>query len=205
MLDHLSISVFRTMAGVLVAVALALSLAIVVSAVAKLESYLKPLVALRYIPISAFVPLTILWAGIGERQKVFIIFLGSFLQALPLYVAPLRAVEQNFIDIGRVYGLSNWSIATRVRLRRALPAILDVTRVIFGIGWSCLLTAEIVASTQGLGFLIAQSQREMAVNLVFAAMVWVGVVGLTCDVALLRVKKQVFRWDQKLFEGAAEE
>ena len=201
--SHLTISIFRTLTGVAIAAILALILALIISASQTAEALVVPLSGLRYIPTPAFVPLTMLWVGIGEPQKLLIIGLGVFLQALPLYVGALRSVEQNFIDIGSVYGLSRLQIACRIRLLRALPAIYDSTRIVFGIGWACLLTAEIVGATRGLGFLITQSQRYLQTDVVFAAMTWVGLVGLLFDWSLIRLRCEAFPWDRHIFSDAA--
>lgn len=198
MFDHLSISIFRTLVGLLLALLTALALSLMVATTPIFEGLLAPLSGLRYIPISAFVPLSIFWAGIGEFQKISIICLGCLLQGLPMYVAALRSVEQNYIDVGKVYQLSAFAITWRIRLRRSAPAIFDASRVLFGIGWSCLLIAEIVGATRGLGFLITQSQRYWRVDRTFAAMTWVGIIGLVFDIALIRLRKDLFPWESKL-------
>ena len=112
-------------------------------------------------PVVAFVPLTILWAGTGDTQKFLIIFIGTFFQQVLLVMDNVKSVPRDFIDLGRTLEMPEWRILQRIVLPSAMPAIWDSLRISLGWAWTWLVVAELVAATSGLGYRITTAQRYL--------------------------------------------
>jgi len=136
---------------------------------------------LRPIPPLAWIPLSILWFGIGDTQNQFIIFLGMFFPILLNTVAGVKNIEPNLIHAARCLGASEFRILWRVVLRASLPSIVTGVRVGLGVGWMALVAAELVGANSGLGFLINDARTVLRTDYVIVGMITIGVVGLLID------------------------
>ena len=177
-------SLARVCAGYALAVLFGMPLGLILGWYSKLAGVLYPtLEILRPISPIAWIPLAIIFFGIGDRAAVFLIFLGAF---FPIVVACADAVERvpsAYRQAGRNFGLSSYDLLRRVILPAALPQILVGLRLAFGIAWLVVVAAEMVAVNSGLGYLVIDSRNAgKRYDLVVAAMVLIGVIGLVLDI-----------------------
>ena len=147
-----------------------------------INDQVDPLIeVLRPVPPLAWIPLSILWFGIGDIQNQFIIFLGMFFPILLNTIAGVKNIEPNLIRAARCLGASETRILRRIVLRAALPQIITGIRVGLGVGWMALVAAELVGANSGLGFLINDARTLLRTDVVIVGMITIGVVGLIID------------------------
>lgn len=149
---------------------------------------------LRYIPVTALVPLLLLWFGIGEVMKITFLFIGIVFYFIPLVRNAVRSVPQEYVDVARTFSARWWFIVKRVYWPHALPQIFDGLIVINGIGWTYVILAEIVNAKDGLGYLIYIAGRLQRSDEVFAGLVLVALVAIASDRILHRIRTTFFFW-----------
>jgi NitT/TauT family transport system permease protein len=190
------VSVWRVGCGFLLAAAMAIPLGLLIGCFRSAEAALQPLMELvRYMPVPAFLPLCILWFGIGDAEKILVIFLGTFFQLVVLVADDARTVPREILAIGYSFGLRRSRMVSRIVLPHAGPQIFDHLRVACGWAWSYLVVAEIVAANRGVGFMIMQSQRYLRTADVIAGILVIGVLGLVSDIGFRFAGRLLFPWD----------
>lgn len=190
-------SVYRIMIGFLLATLMSLPIGILMGTSAKAEAALEPLVDfIRYMPVVAFVPLTILWVGIDDPQKFFIVWMGTFFQQVLMVADDVRRVPRSLIDLGETLGLSNGQILRKIVLRSAAPKLWDTLRITLGWAWTWLVVAELVAATSGLGYRITLAQRYLATDLIIAYVIVLGILGLVLDQLLRLAGRRMFHYEK---------
>ena len=161
------------------------------------EDQVDPIVeVLRPVPPLAWIPLSILWFGVGDTQNQFIIFLGCFFPILLNTIAGVKGVEPNLVRAARCLGASEAKILWRVVLRAALPQIVTGIRIGLGVGWMALVAAELVGANSGLGFLINDARTVLRTDYVIVGMATIGVVGLAIDRAIRFTVQRLMPWSQ---------
>jgi len=196
LLPDLWASLWRVMLGFLLGAGLAVPLGMAVGNLNSVEASLQPLMEfLRYMPVPAFLPLCILWFGIGELEKIVVIFLGTFFQLAVLVSDATRAVPNQLLEIGYTLGLGRMESLWKIVLPSALPRIFDSLRVSFGWAWSYVVVAEIVAANHGLGFMIMQSQRYMHTANVIGGILLIGLLGLVSDLSFRALARLLFPYE----------
>ncbi|VTU27444.1 ABC transporter permease [Variovorax sp. RA8] len=153
---------------------------------------------LRPIPPLAWIPLSILWFGVGDTQNEFIIFLGIFFPILLNTVAGVRGVEPNLVRAARCLGGGESAVLRRVVLRAALPQIVTGVRVGLGVGWMALVAAELVGANSGLGFLINDARTLLRTDIVIVGMIAIGLVGLALDLLIRAISRHVAPWSRAM-------
>ncbi len=153
---------------------------------------------LRPIPPLAWIPLSILWFGVGDTQNEFIIFLGIFFPILLNTVAGVRGVEPNLVRAARCLGGGEGAVLRRVVLRAALPQIVTGVRVGLGVGWMALVAAELVGANSGLGFLINDARTLLRTDIVIVGMIAIGLVGLALDLLIRAISRHVAPWSRAM-------
>jgi ABC-type nitrate/sulfonate/bicarbonate transport system permease component len=153
---------------------------------------------LRPVPPLAWIPLSILWFGIGDTQNQFIIFLGIFFPILLNTIAGVKGVEPNLIRAARCLGANDWNILWRVVLRAALPQIVTGIRVGLGVGWMALVAAELVGANSGLGFLINDARTVLRTDYVIVGMATIGLVGLLIDWCIRVSMRRLLPWSRSM-------
>ncbi|GLS17418.1 ABC transporter permease [Labrys miyagiensis] len=192
----LKASVYRISVGFLIASALAIPIGVLIGSFADWEAAIEPLVDfVRYMPVVAFVPLSILWVGTGDAQKFLIIFIGTFFQQVLMFMDNVKRVPKDFVGLGRTLGLSDMLILTRIVVPSAMPGIWDTLRISLGWAWTWLVLAELVAATSGLGYRITVSQRYFQTNTIIGYILLLGVLGLITDQVMKGLGKVLFRND----------
>jgi len=197
LVKHIVASLFRVTWGFLLAVLTAIPFGLHLGWHRRTALALNPsLQILRPISPLAWIPLAILWFGVGDLSAVFLIFLASF---LPLTVTAINAVgsiPSIYLDAGRNFGLSPAQVIYRVLYPAVLPKLVVGLRLAFGIAWLVVVAAEMVAVNSGLGFLIIDARNAAnRYDLVIAGMLLIGTIGFIFDAAFRRMEKMpALRW-----------
>lgn len=197
LLGHCAASLRRVFGGVGAALVVAIPLGLLMGRSARLRSLFNPFVELtRPIPPLAWVPLAILWFGIGDLSAVFIIFLGAFFPILLNTVAGVLAIERGLIESAVILGASKRDLFLKVLAPGATPSIITGVRVAVGVGWMTLVAAEFtgVRSGFGLGYMIMTARDIQRADQIVAGMLVIGLIGYSMD-ALIRVaERRLLRW-----------
>lgn len=192
---HIAASLGRVLAAWLLAALIAVPLGLAMGRWERFEHIIDPVVEL-FRPISplAWIPLAILWFGIGETGKVFIIFIATFFPILLNTISGVKGVDKVLIRAGQVLGCDDeWSIFRKIILPAAMPTIIVGFRIAFGTGWAAIIAAELVAAQSGLGYLIADGMEILRSDLVMVGMAVIGVLGVLID-SVFRVISTRYDW-----------
>lgn len=193
--DNIWASTLRILISFVAAALVALPLGIAMAAFEPINRLMEPVMApLRYMPISAFIPLLILWLGIGESQKIAFLFLGVFVYLLPVVVTAIRAVPEELVQTALTLGASRWQVIRTVLVPAALPDIFDSFRVMNAISWTYVILAEFVNARSGLGYMIQLAGSHLKTAQVFSGIIVIGVIGLVTDAIIRGINSALFRW-----------
>jgi NitT/TauT family transport system permease protein len=149
---------------------------------------------LRFLPISALVPLTIVWFGIEESQKIMFLFMGTVVYLLPLVVQAVEEVDDVYLQTATTLGATRGQIVRHVLIPGSLPALGEALRVMNGIGWTYVIMAEVINARYGLGALITVAGKRSHVDQIFALVIVILVIGVVSDQIIRFVNKQLFTW-----------
>ncbi len=192
---HLGASLQRVAIGFLLACVFGLALGLVCGWWRGVSDYVRPVVeALRPIPPLAWIPITILWFGLGDAASYFLVFLGAFFPAFVATYTAVRGLDRNQMNAALCLGAKPWQLFWDVLIPASLPIILPGLRIALGVGWMCVVTAELIAAQTGLGYLIQQSRMLFQINNVVAGMVTIGLVGFAMSAILERFERRVNAW-----------
>ena len=192
------VSTRRILLAFALASALALPLGVLMGAFEPINRVFEPIMApLRYMPISAFIPLLILWFGIYESQKIAFLFLGVFVYLLPVVVTAIRAVPEELVQTALTLGASRWQAVRTVLLPAALPEIFDSFRVMNAISWTYVILAEAVNPERGLGYMVELARTHQKASWSFAGLLVIGGIGLLTDALIRACAAVLFRWREK--------
>ena len=182
----------------LLAAALALPLGVLMGSFEVVYRFYEPVMApLRYMLISAFIPLLILWFGIFEKQKIAFLFLGVFVYLLPVVVTAIRVVPEELVQTARTLGASKWQTVRTVLVPAALPEIFDSFRVMNAIAWTYVILAEAVNPGHGLGYMVELARTHHKASWSFAGLLVIGGIGLLTDALIRAISAVLFRWREK--------
>ncbi|MBX9863199.1 MAG: ABC transporter permease [Hyphomicrobium sp.] len=187
------ISVQRVTLGFALSLAIALPLGLLCGTFKPCEAFLEPAFDfVRYMPAVAFVPLMLLWCGIGEASKVSVIFIGTFFQMLLMFADDVRRVPMQQIEAAQTMGATSREILFRVILPSSAPALLTTSRVTLGWAWTYLVVAEMVAANSGIGYAILKAQRFLQTDKIFAGLIVIGLIGLLQDQFMRALRAVLF-------------
>lgn len=191
-------SFYRVTVGYLLAAILAIPLGVLVGSFRFFEALIEPMNDfIRYTPLPAFIPLVILWVGIGNLNQITIIFLGVFWSLIVMVADAIANVPKEILETSFTLGTSRFRILLYVILPYALPGIYDSLRVAIGWAWSSLILAEIVGANSGIGHMIMESQRFLKTANVISGIIIVGIFGLFLDYLFKTFFKPLFPWAEK--------
>jgi len=189
------VSTRRIALAFLLASALALPIGVLMGAFEPVNRFSEPIVSpLRYMPISAFIPLLILWFGIYEKQKIAFLFLGVFVYLLPVVVTAIRTVPEELVQTALTLGAGRAQVIRTVLLPAALPEIFDSFRVMNAISWTYVILAEAVNPEHGLGYMVELARTHQKASWSFAGLLVIGGIGLFTDFVIRTVSALLFRW-----------
>ena len=197
-------SIQRVTIGWFWSVVVALPMGMLMANSRKFASFVQPIIEFaRYLPIVALVPLTLLYLGIGETQKYTIIFLGTFFQLVLMVCDTVSGVDRTMINAARTLGASGGQVYLHVIMPAALPGLMDDLRLTIGWAWTYLVVAEMVAASNGLGYMILKSQRYLATDTIFAGLILIGLIGLITDWLFRLATRLVAPWYERLGDQAS--
>src|ERR1041385_1851753 len=189
------ISTYRVAAAFLLSAVLAVPIGLLTGYMPSVSRVVEPFVGfVRYLPVPAFVPLCILWFGIGDTAKIVVIFLGTFFQLILLVSDVARTITHDYFDAALTLGADRRQLLLKVLWPASLPGVVSACRTAIGWGWTYLVVAEIAGATSGIGFRIMQGQRYVEAPKVFAGIVVIGLLGMTTDLLFQVVQRVGFRW-----------
>jgi sulfonate transport system permease protein len=200
--SNLAISLLRVVEGLALGVATGVALAVVSGLFWLGEDLLDPVIqAARAVPILGLVPLAIIWFGVGETPKVFLIALGC---TFPMYIntyAAIRGVDLKLVEAGQTFGLSRWGLVRRIILPGALPGFLTGLRYALAVSWIVDVVAEEINAQSGLGYLINQAQTTDRTDIMFLCLGIYAILGLLTDATVRVLERTLLRW-RRGFAGA---
>jgi ABC-type nitrate/sulfonate/bicarbonate transport system permease component len=195
-------SVIRVTVGFLIAAGVAITLGMALGRSPRVAAYLMPLIDLvRPISVIAWIPLAILWFGLGDRSAWFIIFLGAFFPIFTNTFVGARSVAQIHVQVAQCFGAGRWLFVRQVLFPSALPYIVAGLRVGLGVGWMCVIAAELIAATSGLGYMIhlgymiQMARTTIETEKVIAGMVVIGVIGFIMNAIMLWLERSLVSWN----------
>ncbi len=188
-------TVWRVLGGFVLAALLAVPLGVAMGAYKPVEAFFEPFVSFaRYLPASAFIPLLILWAGIGEAQKLALIFIGSFFQLVLMIALQVGGTRRDLVEAAYTLGASDTGIVRRVLIPAAAPQIAETLRLVLGWAWTYVIVAELIGASEGIGHMITDSQALLATDQIIFGIITIGVIGLVSDLAFKRANRTLFQW-----------
>lgn len=197
LLKYVVASLFRVTWGFLLAAILAIPLGLTIGWYRRAEMAVNPIVEiLRPISPLAWIPLAILWFGVGDLAAIFLIFMGCFLPLLLTAVNAVQGIPAVYLNAGRNFGLSPMKLVSRVLYPAVMPQLIVGLRITLGVAWLVVVAAEMIAVNSGLGFLIIDARNAgNRYDLVVAGMVLIGVIGLLLDIGMRSFEQlKSLRW-----------
>jgi NitT/TauT family transport system permease protein len=188
-------SVKRILIAFALSVAVAVPLGVAMGSFDTINRFVDPVMApLRYLPITALIPLLILWFGIDESEKIIFLFLGTFVFLLPVVVDAIQAVPDELVQTSFTLGASKWQAIRTVLVPAAMPQIFDSFRVMNAIAWTYIILAEIVNPRNGIGYILQLAEQHTKPAWSFAGILVVGVIGLATDLIIRGLNHLLFNW-----------
>jgi len=191
----IGISLARVWIAFLASAVIAVPLGMLMSSYRAVGASSEPLIDfIRYLPVPALVPLTLIWLGIGESSKVMLLWIGTFFQLVLLVADDARRVPKEFLETGLTLGANDRALLKDILFRAMLPNMVDSLRITLGWCWTYLIVAEIVASNSGIGYELWTARRYGKTPEVFAGILTIGVIGLVSDQAIRFGHRRWFRY-----------
>jgi len=191
----IAITVWRVVGGFILASLVAVPLGIAMGAYKPIEALLEPFVSFaRYLPASAFVPLLILWAGIGETQKLLVIFIGAVFQIILMVAVSVSATRRDLVEAAYTLGAGDNGIVRRVLIPANAPDVAETLRLVLGWAWTYVIVAELIGASSGIGYMIINSQALLATGQIIFGIIVIGVIGLISDFAFKSLNRWLFAW-----------
>src|SRR5215475_6466502 len=181
-LFDIGMTIWRVVGGFALAAIFAVPLGILMGAYKPIEALLEPFVSFaRYLPASAFIPLLILWAGIGEMQKLLVIFIGSVFQIILMVAVAVGNTRRDLVEAAYTLGARDAGIIRRVLIPCAAPDIAEILRLVLGWAWTYVIVAELIGSSAGIGHMIVDSQALLNTGQIIFGIIVIGVIGLSVE------------------------
>ena len=191
----IGMTVWRVLGGFALAAVLAVPLGIAMGTYKGIEAFFEPFVSFcRYLPASAFIPLLILWAGIGEAQKLSVIFIGSFFQLVLMIAVSVGNTRRDLVEAAYTLGAGDRGIVTRVLVPSSAPEIAETLRMVLGWAWTYVIVAELIGASSGIGHMITDSQALLATDNIIFGIIVIGLIGLVSDFAFKSLNRRLFAW-----------
>lgn len=199
LIENAQASIFVIVVGWALAAALAVPLGILMGSFKFFEALFEPIVDfIRYLPVSAMIPLLILYIGLGSEEKIAVIFIGTFFQLILLIADVAAHVPKDLLDSAYTLGASRLRVITHVLVPATLPGVIDNLRITIGWAWTYLVVAELVAAEKGLGIMILESQRGLRTDKIFVGLITIGLLGFFSDFAFKLLHRLLLPWSPKV-------
>jgi sulfonate transport system permease protein len=195
MARHVGISVLRVLEGFAIAAVLGLGLGIAIGLSRTLDRMSDLIIqVVKPIPPIAWIPLAILWFGIGEESKVYIIFLGAFFPIIINTIDGIRQTDHKLVEVARILEVPRFKFVRQVVIPGAFPAIMTGIRVGLMVAWMCVVAAELIAASSGIGYLIMDARQLSQSDVVLVGMITIGVIGKLMDSLIKRLEQRLIGW-----------
>src|SRR5258706_8890593 len=196
--ENAQASIFRVVVGWALAALMSIPFGILMGSFKIVEALLEPIVDFwRYLPVSAMIPLLILYIGLGEEEKIAVIFIGTFFQLILLVADVTTHVAKDLLDSAYTLGASRWRVLSLVLVPATLPGVMDALRITLGWAWTYLIVAELVAADRGLGIMIMESQRGLRTDKTFVGPVTIGLLGFASDFLFKWLHRKLLPWSPR--------
>jgi NitT/TauT family transport system permease protein len=196
-IHDIGVTVRRVMLGFLFTSLVSIPWGILIGAYRPIEAFFEPLFSfVRYLPVSAFIPLFILWIGIGEDQKVAVIIMGSLPPLILMVAAGIKNISPDLINVSYTLGTSRLTVLWKIILPACMPSVVDSLRMVLGWAWTYVVVAEMVGANSGIGYRIIQSQRMLNVANIFTGILCIGLIGLFFDICFKMLYRVLFSWSE---------
>ena len=194
-IKDIGVTVWRVVGGFILAAVLAVPLGIAMGTYRPIGAFFEPFISFaRYLPASAFIPLLILWAGIGELEKLLVIFIGSFFQLVLMVAVIVGNARTDLVEAAYTLGAKDSGIVSRVLLPGAAPDIAETLRLVLGWAWTYVIVAELIGSSSGIGHMITDSQALLNTGQIIFGIIVIGVIGLVSDYCFRMLNHKLFPW-----------
>jgi len=194
-LFDIGMTVWRVIGGFALAAIVAIPVGIAMGTYKPVEAFFEPFVSFaRYLPASAFIPLLILWAGIGETQKLLVIFIGSVFQLVLMVAVAVGNTRRDLVEAAYTLGAQDWGIIRRVLLPSSAPEIAEILRLVLGWAWTYVIVAELIGSSSGIGHMITDSQALLNTGQIIFGIIIIGLIGLVSDFLFKAANRWLFPW-----------
>ena len=193
--QHVTASLLRVLVALAIALVTAIPLGILMGLTPVVRAVFTPILDFyRPIPPLAYLPLIVIWLGIGEVSKILLIFLAIFAPLTISTAEAVRRIEPHRVQAVRCLGASSWQVMKWVILPSILPELLTGIRIALGVGWSTLVAAELIAANRGLGFMVQSAAQFLSTDVVVAGILLIAAVALVIELLLRQLQKRFARW-----------
>ena len=194
-LYDIGMTIWRVVGGFVLAAVIAVPLGVLMGAYKPIEAFFEPFISFaRYLPASAFIPLLILWAGLGELQKLLVIFIGSFFQLVLMVAVAVGGTRRDLVEAAYTLGSGDAGIVRRVLIPANAPEIAEILRLVLGWAWTYVIVAELIGSSSGIGHMIVDSQSLLNTGQIIFGIIVIGMIGLITDFSFRALNKRLFPW-----------
>jgi len=194
-LFDIGMTIWRVLGGFIIAALVAVPIGVLMGAYKPIEAFFEPFVSFaRYLPASAFIPLLILWAGIGELQKLLVIFIGSVFQIILMIAVNVGNTRRDLVEAAYTLGAGDSGIIRRVLLPSSAPEIAEILRLVLGWAWTYVIVAELIGSSSGIGHMITDSQALLNTGQIIFGIIVIGLIGLVSDFLFKALNAWLFPW-----------
>ncbi|MDE1185593.1 MAG: taurine ABC transporter permease TauC [Pantoea sp.] len=194
--QHLGASLTRMLVALFFAALIGIPVGIAMGLSPSIRGLLDPLIELyRPVPPLAYLPLMVIWFGIGETSKILLIYLAIFAPVTLSTLAGVKNAQQVRIRAAQALGATRWQLLRWVILPGALPEILTGLRIGLGVGWSTLVAAELIAATRGLGFMVQSAGEFLATDVVLAGIAVIALIAFSLELGLRALQRRLTPWN----------
>lgn len=188
-------SFLRITVATFISAAIAIPIALLVYNSNIAKDILNPIISItRYIPVTAFYPLLIMWFGIDELMKIIFLFIATFVYMMPSVILCLEEVNRDLIDTGLTIGMSRFQTIYKIQIPASIPSILNSFIMMYGIGFTYIAVAETINAKYGLGYIIQQSTARGRTDMVFMAIIVIMVISVVFDFVSKKLVRRIFKW-----------
>jgi NitT/TauT family transport system permease protein len=191
----LAASLRRVGIGFALVVLISVPLGLAIGTFPAFQALFEPVIGLvRYMPATAFIPLLVIWLGLGESSKIALLVIGTVFFNTLMSADAAAQVPRELIDASYTLGASKWVVMRKVIFPHAIPGLIDAMRVNIAATWNLVVVAELVAGQEGLGYRITRAQRFLQTDQIFAVLIVIGLIGVTIDVGFRAVRNGLAPW-----------
>jgi NitT/TauT family transport system permease protein len=195
LINSLLISFIRILVAMILSISISIPLALLIFGFKWVDTLITPITnILRYLPITAFYPLLILYLGINEKMKIMFLFIATFVYFLPSMILCIKDVDKGIIEAGYALGMNKWQVITNIILPYSLPLICENILIMSGMGWTYITVAEMINANKGLGFLINVSSSRGRTDIVFVSILTIVLISWFIDNIANWLIHKTFTW-----------